>query len=205
MFGLTVNRVRGLVVVAAVLAVVYFAIFESDPPPVFTEVEITIPPEPVDRFDEKTIVLPDFADSPVSEEATPAGEGVVINKVPKEETAVPVIVAPPATVTAAAVPPVEVPSVEVPSVEAPPVVPHPGFFVQVAAMAKREAAIEITTDLEELLGEATFIQEVTHEGVKLYRVRLGPYGTDEGKANEVLSRLRKQVPRLGENAFVDEE
>lgn len=218
--GMTSNRVRGILAFCVLFGIIYFTIFESDPPPVFSEVEIEIPPKPTDSFSEKTIVLPDFDESPVVEEDTET-DGVDIATVTQQEQPVVVAEEPsegavepnPDGVGLPADDEVSILETE-PEPEPPPVAivePAPevttgtGFYVQVAAVSDEDNATAIAASLQEILAEPTFVQEVNRNGNLLYRVRIGPYGEDEGKANEVLNRLRTQATQLGASAFVDED
>lgn len=230
--GLTANRVRGLLALLFLLGLVYFTIFESEPPPQFTEVVIEIPPPPEEvDFGENTIMLPEFKPSPLKEgqeessqveiipvveqkASAPEPEPVTVEE--EEEGEQPEEVAEPEpepevseSVALLSAEIREEPAEEEPKVKVEPAeptsAPPAGFHVQVAALSSRDKADEMSGRLDGLLGEPTYVLEVERQGQLLYRVRLGPFGEDEGKANEVLNRLRELEPDLGRNAFVDAE
>ena len=172
-FGFTPNRVRGLIGLVLLFGLVYLTLFESNPPPVFTEVEIEIPPKPKE-FDEANIVLPDFTESSVQEETD---ENVVISKVenrpkpaPSVEQEVVVNIEPTTpqqeTESVEQPEPVEQPA---PAIEETRVVVTPqtqtGFVVQVLALSNREVADEVAGLLTQRLNETAFVQEVQRGGI----------------------------------------
>ena len=232
-FGLTPSRVRGVIAILVLTIGLYAILFESEPPPAFEDVEISIPERPKPDFDERTIVLPDFEDSPEPEGVEP-GEGVEISKAETEEAAVPEQVSAPAPsasedTPAQAAEQTQAAEKEEPATqEAAPVAadqarqeepvpaaePKPdakgrdagGFFVQFAALKSEERAGQLGEQVALELGEPYYVQRFeNNNGDVLYRVRLGPYGDDEAKARNSLSRLREQVPEISEGSFVDFE
>ena len=205
--GLTPSRIRGLVVVGIVVLTLYVVLFESDPPPLFDEVEISIPERPQADFDERTIVLPEFEVSPAPDDS-PTAEGVVIAIAEQQEVATPEPVVPePAP---AAPPPAETPAKPPPTSSTTPaaasttlaVVDTSGWFVQFAALTNREAANKWATELGQILDEPTYVEETTRGDQKYFRVRLGPYGEDEARARTVLNRLREVDPAASSGAYV---
>ncbi|MBF2735688.1 MAG: SPOR domain-containing protein [Betaproteobacteria bacterium AqS2] len=89
-FGISASRVRGFIALAIIGVGFYFALFESDPPPDYTEVEINIPQEPEPDFSERSIVLPEFEEAPaLPDEGAPA-EGVAISPAAAPQAAEPV-------------------------------------------------------------------------------------------------------------------
>lgn len=208
--GLTPNRIRGLLAMLLLLGVVYFTIFESDPPLGFTEVEIEIPPKPASELEEKEIVLPEFADSPLVEEELAVGVEIsTIDEQPAvelttiEPQAGDVAPAPDKVSTPAQEKVIATTAVEAATATAP--AAKGGFYVQVVALSGPADAQAMATKLAEALNELSYVQQVERGGKPLYRVRLGPFGSDQGKANEVLNRLRTELPNLGGNAFVAEQ
>lgn len=219
-FGLTPSRVRGVIAVLVLIIGLYAILFESEPPPVFEDVEISIPEKPKPDFNERTIVLPEFETSPQEEGAEPA-EGVVIEKPEVEAAPVPE----PATARqeAAPAPAPEVAEIEPepaaepapepkPEPEPAPQVAEPaanefadtGFFVQIAALKSRKDAEEQAAAIGAALGEPYYVQETRRNGETFFRVRLGPYGDDEAKARATLARLIELRPG-SEGSIVDSE
>ena len=223
MFGLSPSRIRGTIALLLVLLMFYLFIFESDPPPLFSEVQVTIPDPPEVDFDERTIVLPEFEASPLLDEDAPADDVVAI--VPAQAT--PTLAIEPAAEPASAVEPEPAAEAAPVAAAAPAVEPEPepapaleataapvvrsiidqapdGFFVQVGAFKSQEAAAELLERLQAQLKVSGYIQTIQRDNNRLYRVRLGSFGDDEAQAREVISRLRQYDVALSESAFVDE-
>ena len=219
-FGLTPSRVRGIIAILLLVFGLYAILFESEPPPVFEDVEISIPERPKPDFSERTIVLPDFETSPVEEGVEP-GEGVEItppevdlapepepvNEASEPEQPDIVQEAEPAP-TAESESPQEARQAESPdetSAKQPALL---GYFVQVAALESQEDAEELAEQIGLSLDEPHYVQSVDRDDKILYRVRLGPYGDDEARARNTLTRLRElNLGDLGSSTqyFVDLE
>ncbi len=211
-FGLSPSRVRGALALLLVILMFYIFIFESDPPPLFSEVEVIIPEQPQIDFDERTIMLPEFETSPLPDEtvsdedvlAIIPAESAPTLTIEAEEVEEPVAAAQPDPEPESAEPAAE-PAEPAPEPAVVAVVPPPpGFFVQVAAFKSRDTADALLARLKEELKVPGYIQAIARGDSELYRVRLGSFGDDEAQAREVISRLRQYDVALSENAFVDE-
>ena len=228
-FGLTPSRVRGVIAILVLVFGMYAILFESEPPPVFEDVEISIPERPKPDFSERTIVLPDFEGSPVEEGVEP-GEGVVITppevdlapepepvnessepeqpdivqEAEPEPTAEPASTAEPAP-TAEAESPQEAQKTESPDDTAAKRTALPGYFVQIAALRSQGDAEELAELIGSRLGEPHYVQAINRDDKIFYRVRLGPYGDDEARARNTLTRLRELDLVSSSEYFVDLE
>ncbi len=229
-FGLTPSRVRGFIAVLVLFIGIYAILFESEPPPVFEDVDINIPERPEPDFDERSIILPDLEPSP-EEEGAEAAEGVEITTTEVEEAPEPQPVGQGETAEA----PAEIASEEAPAEEpaeepAPEPEPEPvaadeepapeeerpqdsetapsatsGYYVQIGAFESRESASSLSEKVGSALEVPTYVESIRRGGKVLYRVRLGPFGDDEARARNTLNRLRELDPNLGANSYVDLE
>ena len=90
-FGISGSRIRGFLALLIIGIGFYLILFESDPPPDYTEVEVSIPEQPEPDFDERTIVLPEFESSPELDEDVKVGEGVELGAATPVEQPEPVV------------------------------------------------------------------------------------------------------------------
>ena len=216
-FGLTRSLFRGIIAMTLLVIGLYAILFESEPPPVFEDVEIHIPEPPNPDFSERTIDLPDFEASPVEESVEP-GEGVVVTSpevdIPPELTAVNeasepeesdiVLEAETALISESE----STQEAESPDDTTTKRTALQGYFVQVAAFETRDIAEELAELIGSSLDEPYYVLAVDRDDKILYRVRLGPYGDDEARARNTLTRLRKlDIGELGPSSqyFVDLE
>lgn len=229
-FGLTPSRVRGFIAVLVLFIGIYAILFESEPPPVFEEVDINIPDRPEPDFDERSIVLPEFEPSP-EEEGAEAAEGVEITTTEAEDAPEPQPVGQGETAEAPAeIAPEEAPAEEPAAAPEPEAEPEPvaaeeepapegaqppapetapsatsGYYVQIAALKSQEAASALSEKVGSGLEVPTYVESIRRGGDVLYRVRLGPFGDDEARARNTLNRLRELDASLGANSYVDFE
>lgn len=90
-FGISGSRIRGFLALLIIGVGFYLILFESDPPPDYTEVEVSVPKQPEPDFDERTIVLPDFESSPELDEDVEVGDGVELSAATQQEQPEPVV------------------------------------------------------------------------------------------------------------------
>lgn len=215
-FGITASRLRGGLTLLIMGLALYMILFKSDPPPLFGEIEISIPPPPETDFDERSIVLPEFEASPALSEDQP-GEGVEIVGAIEQDTLTPEQVeqdelafatpegeaaeveAPPAADAADAAAARQ----EQPAIAPPPPLEAPAdtslvnrdvYFVQVIATSSRDKGDQLAAELSAKLEVPALVSPVARDGKTLYRVRLGPFGNDKARALNTLARLRELQP-----------
>lgn len=94
-FGISGSRIRGFLALLIIGVGFYLILFESDPPPDYTEVEVSVPKQPEPDFDERTIVLPEFESSPELDEDVEVGDGVELSAATPQEQPEPVVAAAP--------------------------------------------------------------------------------------------------------------
>ena len=214
-FGITASRVRGALALLVMGLALYLILFKSDPPPMFDEIEIEIPLEPKTNFDERSIVLPEFSASPTLPEEA-AGEGVEINPTTEQETLEPEPVAPDELAFATPEPEgdkeqndPEPPDEGAPAddgvteLSAPEPIEAPAdtslanrdtYFVQVLATGSKDKGDKLAKELGVKLDVPALVSPVERDGGILFRVRLGPFGTDKARALNTLARLREIDP-----------
>lgn len=90
-FGISGSRIRGFLALVIIGVGFYLILFESDPPPDYTEVEVSVPKQPEPDFDERTIVLPEFESSPELDEDVEVGDGVELGAATPQEQPEPVV------------------------------------------------------------------------------------------------------------------
>ena len=167
LFGLSSQRLRGMLVLALAFLLIYLILFERDPPPSFQEVAVEIPPAKQIDYEQKEFAVAEPQPRAEDEDAAAGGDSPVLESSPVQPEAAPRIKA--AEASAA------------PSVSG-------GFRIQMVALSDPDKAEDFAARLAELLKTDVGTAAVETDGETLYRVWLGPFASKEA-AEEALDEF----------------
>ena len=171
LFGLSSQRLRGMLVLALAFLLIYLILFERDPPPSFREVAVEIPPAREIDHDEREFTVSE-PESLVPEEEAAAQDSVVATAPARSSVA-------PRVEEAAADEEAEPAAASEDEAAA---AAAGEFRIQMIALSERQKAEKFAAELGKLLAAEVKTETIEREGETLYRVWLGPFASREAAA-----------------------
>ena len=193
LFGLSRQRLRGMMVLALAFLLIYLILFERDPPPSFREVAVEIPSQPeIDHQQREFEVAQPQPPVAGDEDAAAAGDSPIIAAAPAQPSVAPRIEAaeaagddpPAAAEEQSGQQPEEAASTPAGNPE-----PEAAFRIQLVALSDREKAEDFARRLGKLLETQVNTDTIEREGLTLHRAWLGPFASKE-EAEQALAELR---------------
>lgn len=196
LFGLSKRRIRGFVALLAVLSVIYLVLFESDPPPNFSEVAISIPQPPEVIFDESKVHVSEPEILVAKEETAIEAEAEQVKVVKNPQLQ---LVEPEVATEVEKLEEISIESEDVAVITIEPEaksqsepVGDADSEIRVIALSDKNNANDIASKLEALLEVNANVTEITFNNSKLYRVWLGPFTKQQ--AETVLADFQQVDP-----------
>ena len=176
LFGLSSQRLRGMMVLALAFLLIYLILFERDPPPSFREVAVEIPAAREIDHDEREFTVAEPESLVQDEQGAPAPDSPVVAATPAKPSVAPKIEAGAAGEESGSQPASAAAETKTPEAAG------GEFRIQMVALSERQKAEDFAARLEQLLGVEVKTEAIEQEGESLYRVWLGPFASREAAA-----------------------